>query len=129
MRVFSQLPRIYYFVEYCRVMPQVNVFQAWQLWEGGRCLELIESSIAKEIDHSVATKYINIVLMCVQENADDRPTMSDVVTMLSSENVVLPEPKHPAYCNLRVSKIAESESGYQLYSVNSVTITHTQEGR
>jgi hypothetical protein len=36
--------------------------------------------------------------------------MSNVVAMLNSESVVLPEPNHPAYFNLRVSKEDESAS-------------------
>ncbi|KAF7026109.1 hypothetical protein CFC21_038240 [Triticum aestivum] len=93
---------------------------SWQLWEGGRFLELLEASIANEIHAAEARRYINIALMCVQEHADDRPTMSNVVAMLNSEGVILPEPKHPAYFNLRVSK--EDESGSVLYSHNDVTI-------
>ena len=46
--------------------------------------------------------------------------MSNVVAMLNSEGVILPEPKHPAYFNLRVSK--EDESGSVLDSHNDVTI-------
>ncbi|KAF7026107.1 hypothetical protein CFC21_038238 [Triticum aestivum] len=93
---------------------------SWQLWEGGRFLELLEASIANEIHAAEARRYINIALMCVQEHADDRPTMSNVVAMLNSEGVILREPKHPAYFNLRVSK--EDESGSVLYSHNDVTI-------
>ncbi|KAM3354813.1 hypothetical protein ACQJBY_025515 [Aegilops geniculata] len=93
---------------------------SWQLWEEGRCLELLEAPIAKEIHAAEASRYINIALMCVQEHADDRPTMSNVVAMLNSEGVNLPGPKHPAYFNLRVSK--EDESGSVLYSHNDVTI-------
>ncbi|KAM3354811.1 hypothetical protein ACQJBY_025515 [Aegilops geniculata] len=93
---------------------------SWHLWEGGRCLELLEASIVEEIHAAEASRYINIALMCVQERADDRPTMSTVVAMLNSENVSLPEPKHPAYFNLRVSK--EDESGIVPYSNNADTI-------
>ena len=37
----------------------------------------------------VALKYVNIGLLCLQENAVDRPTMSDVVAMLSNESTEL----------------------------------------
>ncbi|CAM0952432.1 unnamed protein product [Alopecurus aequalis] len=107
---------------------------SWQLWETGRCLELLEASIAKEIHPAEARRYINIALMCVQEHAYDRPTMSNVVAMLNSESVVLPEPNHPAYFNLRVSK--EDESASAPYSnndypcsYNDVTITEEPDGR
>ncbi|KAM0923870.1 hypothetical protein ACQ4PT_005274 [Festuca glaucescens] len=102
---------------------------SWQLWEGGIWIELLESSIAKEIHITEAKRHINIALMCLQESADDRPTMSEVVAMLSSESVILPEPNHPAYFNLRVSKVHESASVVVPCSNNDVTITAEPDGR
>ncbi|XP_066311903.1 cysteine-rich receptor-like protein kinase 10 [Miscanthus floridulus] len=101
----------------------------WHLWEEGRWLDLVEASISKEMHEAEARRYINIALMCVQENADDRPTMSDVVAALNSESVVLPEPKHPAYFNLRVSKSVESAIVVETCSLNDVTITQDPQGR
>jgi hypothetical protein len=103
--------------------------QSWQLWIGGIWIELLESSIAKEIHTTEAKRYINIALMCVQESADDRPTMSEVVAMLNSESVVLPEPNHAAYFNLRVSKVHESASVVVPCSNNDVAITAEPDGR
>ncbi|KAI5001951.1 hypothetical protein ZWY2020_026601 [Hordeum vulgare] len=102
---------------------------SWQLWEGGRWLDLLEVSIVTEIHTTEARRYINIALMCVQESADDRPTMSDIVAMLNSESVILPEPNHPAYFNLRVSKVHESASVVAPCSNNDVTITEEPDGR
>jgi len=106
----------------------MNFLQTWHLWEEGKWLELVEASISKETHESEARRYINIALLCVQENADDRPTMSDVVAALNSESV-LPEPKHPAYFNLRVSKAMESATVVESCSLNDVTITQDPEGR
>nr|TKW01523.1 hypothetical protein SEVIR_8G186600v2 [Setaria viridis] len=47
-------------------------------------------------------KCINIGLLCAQENAADRPTMSHVVAMLTSKVITLPEPKHPAHFHIRL---------------------------
>ncbi|KQK04304.1 G-type lectin S-receptor-like serine/threonine-protein kinase At4g03230 isoform X3 [Brachypodium distachyon] len=102
---------------------------AWQLWIAGSWLELVEADIAEEIHTTEARRYINVALMCVQENVDDRPTMSDVVGMLNSESVVLPEPNHPAYFNLRVSKVHESATVVDPCSINDVTITVEPDGR
>ena len=82
-------------------------FQSWQLWEGGRWLELLESSIAKDINTTEARRYINITLICVQKNADDGPTMSEIVAMINIESVILREPNHPTYFYLRVSRVHE----------------------
>ncbi|KAF3949818.1 hypothetical protein CMV_024353 [Castanea mollissima] len=37
--------------------------------------------------------YINIALLCVQENAADRPTILDVIAMFIKEPALLPSPK------------------------------------
>ena len=66
---------------------------------------------------------INIALLCVQENADDRPTMADVVSMLSSEKTtILVEPKQPAYFNVRVGNEEGSTTATESYSINDMTI-------
>jgi hypothetical protein len=65
---------------------------------------------------------VNIGLICVQENADDRPTMSDVVSMLSSESITLPEPNYPAYFHIRVTEeVALVVPGPS--SINDMTIS------
>lgn len=106
----------------------MNFLQAWHLWEEGRWLELAAATVSKEVHAAEGRRYINIALMCV--HADDRPTMSDVVAGLNSESVVsiLPEPKHPAYFNLRVSR-AEESATVDGCSLNDVTITQDPEGR
>lgn len=40
---------------------------------------------------------IHIGLLCVQENAADRPTMASVVLMLSSYSLTLAVPSQPAF--------------------------------
>ncbi|CAO2842646.1 unnamed protein product [Amaranthus hypochondriacus] len=40
---------------------------------------------------------IHMGLLCVQENVEDRPTMSSVVLMLSSHSLTLPLPSHPPF--------------------------------
>lgn len=69
-------------------------------------------------------RYINVGLLCVQESAADRPTMSDVVSMLDNESVVLPSPKQPAFSNLRSGlELHSSGNRPEVCSVNSVTLS------
>ncbi|KAF8673285.1 hypothetical protein HU200_048841 [Digitaria exilis] len=96
---------------------------AWHLWSEGRWLELVDASLVSECHHTLEMmRCINIALLCVQENAVDRPNMSDVVTMLSSTIMALPEPKHPAYFHVRVAK-EETSSSAEPCSANDVTIS------
>jgi hypothetical protein len=65
---------------------------------------------------------INIALLCVQENATDRPIMSDVVAMLTTESMTLPEPKHPAYFHIRVGN-QDVSATVEASSSNDVTVS------
>ncbi|XP_044361871.1 G-type lectin S-receptor-like serine/threonine-protein kinase RKS1 [Triticum aestivum] len=94
---------------------------AWKLWKEERWLQFIDESIVSESDTLETMRRINIALLCVQENAVDRPSTASVVAMLSSESMALPEPKHPAYFHIRVT---EEEPP----SANDVTVS-TLQGR
>ena len=69
-------------------------------------------------------KCIHVGLLCVQEHATDRPTMSDVISMLSNDYMYLPDPKQPAFC---ISKSEFGSSGpdgrLEFGSVNSISVT------
>ncbi|TVU24335.1 hypothetical protein EJB05_26767, partial [Eragrostis curvula] len=92
------------------------------LWKDGLWLQLVDGSIDAECYTLEVKRCINIALLCVQENAADRPTMSDVVAMLNSENLILPEPKHPAYFQVRVTQ-EEASMIDAPASVNDVTVS------
>ncbi|CAL4980161.1 unnamed protein product [Urochloa decumbens] len=95
---------------------------AWQLWKDGLWLQLVDTSLVTEVHTQAMMKCINIALLCVQENAADRPSMSNVVNMLSSENMTLPEPKHPAYFHIRVGT-EEVSIVLEPSSLNNVTMS------
>ncbi|KAL6647493.1 hypothetical protein ACP70R_000695 [Stipagrostis hirtigluma subsp. patula] len=57
-----------------------------QLWNEGRWFDLLDTSLAASCTPEMM-KCINIALLCVQENAADRPTMPDVVAMLRSKSM------------------------------------------
>ena len=104
-------------------------FKAWDLWTSDRGSDLVDPQLNDVSSMHVALRYINIALLCVQEGAADRPTMSDVVAMLSNESAALPYPKQPGFWNLRsVGKSNPTSSGPEIYSVNNVTVS-IMEGR
>uniref|UniRef100_A0A804MRK6 Gnk2-homologous domain-containing protein n=1 Tax=Zea mays TaxID=4577 RepID=A0A804MRK6_MAIZE len=55
-------------------------------------------------DYEAIERCIQVALLCVQENAEDRPAMDLVVNMLNNESVILPKPKQPAYFFTRSSE-------------------------
>ncbi|XP_020095531.1 cysteine-rich receptor-like protein kinase 25 isoform X1 [Ananas comosus] len=97
---------------------------AWEVWKGGKWSELIDPSLDGRSETYEVVRCIHLALMCVQENAADRPTMSDVIAMLSSDSTSLPDPKQPAYFNMRIKDEAEMASDFIVpVSENEITFT------
>ncbi|KVF96799.1 Apple-like protein [Cynara cardunculus var. scolymus] len=73
------------------------VYKAWDNWMEGRALDLIDPSVRDTYNPLQAVKCINVGLLCVQEIMSERPTMSEVVVMLSNETATIQSPKNPAF--------------------------------
>ena len=70
------------------------------------------------------TKCVHIGLLCVQEIANDRPSVSTVIGMLTTEITNLPEPKQPAFITRREKSEGESSNqSSQKVSINDVSLT------
>lgn len=72
--------------------------QAWKNWVEGTAENVIDPALRTgkdSIRHML--RCIHIGLLCVQENASDRPTMNSVVLMLSSSTITLPVTSCPAF--------------------------------
>ncbi|CAL4924151.1 unnamed protein product [Urochloa decumbens] len=97
---------------------------AWQLWKDDRWIDLVDASLTPTSHSAEMMRCTKIALLCVQENAADRPTMADVVAMLSSETTIMAEPKQPAYFNVRVGN-EEASTATESCSINDVTVSVT----
>ncbi|KAL1222898.1 G-type lectin S-receptor-like serine/threonine-protein kinase [Cardamine amara subsp. amara] len=105
----------------------------WRLWEKGEATEIKDKLIDEETyDESEVLKCIHIGLLCVQENASDRPDMSSVIFMLGHNAIDLPSPTHPAFTagrNRNVKNGGSSgnwPSGETGSTINDVTLTDVQ---
>ncbi|KAF8030792.1 hypothetical protein BT93_D0088 [Corymbia citriodora subsp. variegata] len=97
---------------------------AWKLWKEGKGVELLDSMAGDTYSVNEVLRCIQVGLLCVQEHADDRPVMSSVVLMLSSENPTMPHPKNPGFCLGRAVETDSSSSKHdETCTVNQVTVT------
>ncbi|PHU19156.1 Receptor-like serine/threonine-protein kinase SD1-8 [Capsicum chinense] len=97
---------------------------AWKLWREGRASELLDSAVGESFSPCEVMRCIHVGLLCVQEQAEDRPNMATVVLMLGSETASMPQPKHPGFCLGRRPVDEHSETIYEeTFTVNQVTIT------
>ena len=68
----------------------------WELWREDKAVEIVDPSLNELYHPREALKCLQIGLLCVQEDATDRPSMLAVVFMLSNETEI-PSPKQPAF--------------------------------
>ena len=104
--------------------------QAWELWEEGDSIKLLDDVIECSAFATELMRYVHVGLLCVQECPDDRPFMSSVFTMLSSDTL-LQDPKKPLV-GTRIggltSNWSDQHDSSTGVSVDHLTIT-TIEGR
>ncbi|XWS10292.1 hypothetical protein CRYUN_Cryun39dG0063300 [Craigia yunnanensis] len=97
---------------------------AWKLWKEENILDLVDMGVFDSSYDKEILRCIHVGLLCVQEFAIDRPTMSTVVSMVNSEIVDLPTPKQPAFTETQMTQDAESlENIENRFSMNEVTVT------
>ncbi|XP_043694032.1 G-type lectin S-receptor-like serine/threonine-protein kinase B120 [Telopea speciosissima] len=96
---------------------------AWKLWNTGKGMQLIDQTIVDSCDPLEAMRCIHIGLLCAQDYAVDRPTMSKVVYMLSTETTDLTPPKMPLYIRDNKDYINLSSHGSDVNSINECSIT------
>ncbi|KAG6639773.1 hypothetical protein CIPAW_10G125100 [Carya illinoinensis] len=102
---------------------------AWKLWDTNNIATLIDPMILEPCFEMEILRCIQYVgLLCVQDFAKDRPTVSIAISMLKSEIVGLPHPKQPAYTAIQVTPRTDQSSSHsqRVCSINNVTVTMVQ---
>ncbi|RLN12397.1 cysteine-rich receptor-like protein kinase 19 [Panicum miliaceum] len=73
------------------------VRDAWQLWNDERLHELVDPLLRDGYEIYEMVRFVQVALLCAQEDPVDRPTMSDVIAFLNFESTsLLPDPKPPS---------------------------------
>ncbi|KAJ9690227.1 hypothetical protein PVL29_012733 [Vitis rotundifolia] len=97
---------------------------AWQLWNEGRAMEFVDSSIRDSCSQNEVLRCIKVGMLCVQDSTIYRPTMSTVVLMLESETATLPMPRQPTFTSTRSSIDLDLFSeGLEIVSSNNITLS------
>ncbi|KAM3333031.1 hypothetical protein ACQJBY_028250 [Aegilops geniculata] len=98
---------------------------AWSLWNEGKGVELADETMNGSFDSDQVLKCTRVGLLCVQENPDDRPLMSQVLMMLAAtDTATLPTPKQPGFAARRIQMETETSSSKPDSSIfGSATVT------
>ncbi|KAE8769153.1 putative serine/threonine-protein kinase receptor [Hordeum vulgare] len=95
---------------------------SWNMWKEGKTKDLVDTSIMDTCSLDEVFLCIHVALLCVQENPDDRPLMSSVMTALENGSTMLPTPNCPAYLVRRNTELNQFRNNIQ-NSVNSLSVT------
>jgi len=92
-------------------------------------MNLMDPALNDSYNKHLMPRYVNIGLLCVQQCPADRPSMSDVVSMISNNTAPLPYPKSPAFQNVRgIENSGFSRIVEEIFSLNDMTDS-LEEGR
>ncbi|XP_054820831.1 cysteine-rich receptor-like protein kinase 44 [Prosopis cineraria] len=119
---------------------------AWKLYQAGKIMDLIDTSLAK-YNGDEAAMCIQLGLLCCQASISERPDMNAVHLMLSSDSFTLPRPGKPgiqgrvgrwtttslsAFTNTNATSATKASGGTSMiddYSRNSISTSSFDEGR
>nr|XP_011459939.1 PREDICTED: putative receptor-like protein kinase At4g00960 [Fragaria vesca subsp. vesca] len=108
----------FYLTEHAKTL----VEYAWTLWKDGKGSEFVEPLLMERCPKEEVLKYLQIALLCVQEDPEERPTMSAVVVLLGNDDSIgLPEPKKPAI--FAIGRVAPMTMSTQNPSSNGLTLS------
>ncbi|XP_075648541.1 G-type lectin S-receptor-like serine/threonine-protein kinase RKS1 isoform X2 [Castanea sativa] len=108
--------------------PSSNLIgHVWDLWREDNSMKMVDPLLDEAYPADEVSRCIQIGLLCVQEHAIDRPTMSTVVFMLGNDTH-LPSPKQPAFILKGTYTISNRSASSASNSVNEITLS-TIDGR
>ncbi|KAJ1394461.1 putative serine/threonine-protein kinase [Sesbania bispinosa] len=83
---------------------------AWRLWTENKLFDLMDPSLGESCNENQFIRCQLIGLLCVQDEPGDRPTMSNVVTMLDSDTATIPIPTQPTFYSIKHRSSTTSSS-------------------
>ncbi|XP_019170689.1 PREDICTED: putative receptor-like protein kinase At4g00960 [Ipomoea nil] len=97
---------------------------AWEQWRDSWPLKILDPALGESYAINEVVQCVHIGLLCVQEDADERPTMTDVMLMLNSYSTSnWLAPHQPAFYRSGNEKMVREIKLDQSMSVNEVSIS------
>ncbi|CAI9752629.1 unnamed protein product [Fraxinus pennsylvanica] len=96
----------------------------WKLYKTNRLTELVDPSLECDFPEHEASRVLKIGLLCTQASVSLRPSMSEVVQMLTDFDCQIPEPNQPPFLNASLLSETETRSSYSANSLASKAQTN-----
>ncbi|KAL1213228.1 G-type lectin S-receptor-like serine/threonine-protein kinase [Cardamine amara subsp. amara] len=101
------------------------VAYAWESWCETEGVSIIDEALCGSYSLKEVMSCVHIALLCVQDHPKDRPTISQIVYMLSNDNN-LPIPKQPTFSNVLTGDQQSGSSKLSSFSINEATQTEIE---
>ncbi|XP_076912402.1 cysteine-rich receptor-like protein kinase 43 [Bidens hawaiensis] len=98
---------------------------AYKLYKNGKSLEIMDSKLAKSADTEQVSACIQIGLLCTQSDPKQRPTMRNVVFMLTKKHGTLDEPNRPGIPGTRYRRSQRSATSSSTTRTSGASSSHT----
>ena len=89
---------------------------------------MVDSALNDSFSQEEVLRCVHVGLLCVEEHADDRPNMSNVISMLTNKSRVTVLPKKPAYYG-RTTIVFEEETCFEEFTgdfMYNISCSHSQ---
>nr|GMD83075.1 cysteine-rich receptor-like protein kinase 25 [Ipomoea batatas] len=101
-----------------------SVYKAWEHWRDDCPMKILDPTLGESYTENEVIPCMHIGLLCVQDNADERPTMTKVMLMLNSYFAnSWPTPHEPAFYRSISKRIPKEVELALSITVNEVSIS------
>ncbi|KAH1190904.1 Cysteine-rich receptor-like protein kinase 25 [Glycine max] len=108
----------------------------WRQWKDQEPLSILDSNIKERYSQMEVLRCIHIGLLCVQENLNDRPTITTIISYFNNHSLELPSPQEPAFLLHRrrmdpeiviqqESSLSQAANGSVLFSINEMSAKYS----
>eukprot|EP00253_Pinus_taeda_P027717 PITA_27717 len=94
---------------------------AWTFFKNGNLLSMIDSTLRETCWEEQELRCIHVALLCMQDDADIRPTISNVILMIFSTSMTLPIPIHPAYMKKNLQGFTTCGSTKGIHELSAIS--------
>ncbi|KAL7239547.1 hypothetical protein ACSBR2_005442 [Camellia fascicularis] len=85
--------------------------RVYELWKNGKVMDFMDPLLDDSSSSCKLIRCMQVALLCVQENWQERPSMLEVSSRLKNETEVVPIPQRPAFST---NKDKDEENNFTL---------------
>lgn len=103
------------------------VQSVWQLFKRNKLVDSVDPRLENNFSEIEVSAVLQVALLCTQASVYLRPSMAEVVQMLTNEDCEIPEPNQPPFISTSSLKPTTSAGPHKAFSFESSTLKQIEE--